>query len=291
MSQLKFFSSLVQIRRLPFYLIVLTCIEVLAFGQRGRGPVASSIGGAGVASNDAMEAAYFNPAAIANAQTNYLSLHLVQEDRESTEYKDWGVYAVDAGRESFIKGGLAYQKEEFSSDSSRLSKSKWEISGAKYRKQGFAMGASFTKQVLRDLNLETEKVDYNLDLGFLYNKNDQWSFGALFENVFTGKDERQESLMTLGLVYRLGDRLRYLLDTNKVLSTNTQWNYGFGLELKATDSAFWRLGYLGNKDESRNYYTGGFSWRGPRLGIHYAFQNAVSKTADSMHSLDFSLFF
>ena len=121
MSQLKFFSSLVQIRRLPFYLIVLTCIEVLAFGQRGRGPVASSIGGAGVASNDAMEAAYFNPAAIANAQTNYLSLHLVQEDRESTEYKDWGVYAVDAGRESFIKGGLAYQKEEFSSDSSRLS--------------------------------------------------------------------------------------------------------------------------------------------------------------------------
>ena len=291
MVQLSFFSFTNFVRRLPFYLIVLVCIEVSAFGQRGRGPVASSLGGAGVASLQAVEGAFFNPAAIASAENNHVSIHGSQEELNGVDYKDWGFYAIDSGSGSIAKGAFSYQKSEQDGPGLRSSTSRWEISGAKYLIPGLALGTAFTKQTDRDLINETEKVEYNLDLGALYNFDPSLSAGLLLENAFTGKDDRQQPLFTAGMEYRLGSVFRYLAETNKVFKADSQWNYAVGVELKATDSTSYRLGYLGDKENNRNYYTGGFSWQGPRLGIYYAFQSGVGDSAETLHSLDFRVFF
>ena len=134
-----------------FYQFLFLCVGVSLQANLNHGPVASSLGGAGVASMSDVQGVFMNPASIANAQMNHLILNLQTQETQGEEAGDWSVLAVDAGRESFIKGGFSYVKREISSNSSRLTKSRWELAGAKYATAGLGIGVSLTKEKTHNL--------------------------------------------------------------------------------------------------------------------------------------------
>lgn len=249
------------------------------------------MGGTGVASLRPMDAAYYNPAGIANAQKNHAALQSVAASEAATEVDGGGIYILDAGNESITKGGFSYQRQFETGPAQRKSQARWELSAAKYIKPGLAMGVAFTKQRVSDLLLSRDFVDYNLELGWLYNPIWEWGFGLLLEDVFTGKEGRQQPMASLGLEYR-SKLLRLSFDSSRLLSAGAGvWDYGLGFELSANEEIQWRLGYLSQARSKQHFYTAGLSWQGPRLGLYYAFQSQVGVSANVLHSLDLRLFF
>lgn len=274
-------------------MFVATCIAVSVPAWANLGPVASSLGGAGVAAMSPVEASYYNPASISNAEHNHALLGFTQKEIDGVDFENFNVQAVDAGRDTMIKGAFSYHRQEITSVSSRKTVSKWELSGAKYASPGATYGISLTKQITQDHKLEKEWVDYNMDWGAVHNLSPSWGVGYLIEDMFSGKEDRQLRKTTIGAEYRLAGKFRYLLDLSfqDQMNPDRNWIAAMGIELRVSDSFDWRFGYRSDDLEGSNYYTAGFSWQGPRLGIYYAFQNNTAKSAESIHILDLRVFF
>lgn len=269
------------------------CIGVSPVLQANLGPVASSMGGASVASMDPVSATYLNPASLVNAKLNHLLIGHTNKEISGVKSNNFNIQAIDAGQDSTNKGSFSYQKNEISSLSSRFTLSKFELSGAKYSRPGVAYGLSITKQIIKDHKLDKEFVDFNLDFGSVHNLTKKWGLGYLIEDIFSGKETRQIRKTTIGGVYRLGTSYRYMLDLSfqDQYNPDRKWVTALGLELSVSESFKWRFGYRSDDLNSSNYYTMGLSWQGPRLGFYYAFQNNTTKSAESIHILDLRVFF
>jgi opacity protein-like surface antigen len=242
---------------------------------------------------DPVEGSYLNPAAVANTKTNHLTLSNTKSEINSTEQNNFHIGMIDGGQGSISKGAFSYSKRELSSDSIRQSFSRFELSVAKYARAGTSYGLSFTKEILRDLRNNKEFVDYNADFGGIYNHNPQWSFGFLVTDIFTGRSTGQKRNTSLGLNYRAPKWFSYYLDLSYQDEDNPdkEWVSALGLEITTTERVKWRLGYRVDDLNDGNFYSIGFSWGGPRLGIYYAFQNHTKISAESMHILDLRVFF
>jgi hypothetical protein len=273
-----------------FFLFLLSSLTANA--QFYTGPRAAAMGGAGRASIETSESAFLNPALLAHADHNYLSLFKDSETREPKYDTDqWGLSVVDAGADTGIPGSFSYSHKNIATASGNEVRAKdYELSLARRWNQAWAFGMTLYRQQWNDTENLTE---HGLHLGAIYYPTPFFGLGAvIYQAVKTG-DLKTPAVYALGSHYVVGNILKLSADVRYVdeLNPDKKWDFMGGAAIPIGDEFYLRGGYEWISLEKRQFYSAGFSWDGPRLNIAYAYQNNPSSGGERMHNLDLSVFF
>lgn len=267
-------------------------LSLSAQAQFYTGPRAASMGGAGRASIETSESTFLNPALLAHADHNYLSLFKNSETRDPKYDTDqWGISIVDSGADTGIPGAFSYtHKNTMQVSNSEIQAKEYNLSLARRWNQAWAFGMTIYRQESNDIEDLTE---HGLHLGAIYYPTPFFGLGAvIYQAVKTG-DLKTPAVYALGSHYVVGRILKLSGDIRYVDQNNPdkKWDVMGGIALPLGDQFYLRGGYEWISLEKRQFYTTGFSWDGPRLNIAYAYQNNPSSGGERMHNLDLSVFF
>ncbi|MFK8137498.1 MAG: hypothetical protein AB8E15_03970 [Bdellovibrionales bacterium] len=282
-----------------FHVSVFVSMIFIGFDSNAQfqtGAIAASMGGAGRAFIDPVEAGSLNPAMIAEVKINHFGLLFNTGDNDSDQDETlWGITLVDAGLDKSTPGSFSYFKRSVrESDSTNTTGEQFMFSFGKYMRPGFAFGFSGKKLVtIVENSGSVEFVDYNLDLGFLLNLTQNMSFGLVFYDVFTGREGRQNQTIAFGSHYHARPFFRFVGDIVYLMENNADNKVEIqaGAQIIIRDSMHWAVGYRADGLSSRNFYTSGLGWKGPRLQFYYTFEANTETSAEKTHSLDMRVFF
>ena len=264
-----------------------------AYAQFFSGPVSAATGGAGRAGLEPAESSYLNPAAIAAASKNYLNFFYADQNFSSQNtYNQSGVIIVDAGVESFSPGAVSISLKDTYVNGQEIREKNYEVSFGKAWSKVLAFGVSFRRHEQTE-NSE-DYADHNISWGAMYSPWIDFGLAVGMYNTIVGGEGRTPRQVYVGTHYYWRPYMRLLLDYVSDWVPENEQNKGktmLGVEIPIGDQLAFRFGQQWNDIEDRNFYTLGLGWKGPRLGFNYVYQNNPNNGAETLHSLDFKLFF
>lgn len=272
--------------RLFLFVCNLITLQSLAYTPVG-GTVSRGAGNTGVASVEAGDMIYLNPALIAHLRGFHFD---VDYNRMKTEANDkvqtqWGVTLLENTDLSLFPSSFAYR-------SSRDLK-ETRLAVGNFIMQTFTMGIGLNYQHL----ILDDKHYYQtgFDLGFVYTATDHLGLGVAFYNAgFQGKNipaaVKLSPAASLGLNYIYEQFVRFRAEA--LFRDDEDEPVGkFGLESFLSSWVALRLGYMSdsNVKPQQNIYTAGIGFLGPRFHINYAYQVDSKESSNNTHSIDFNL--
>lgn len=281
--------------RILFYFLFCICVGKSSFAQLHLGPASSAKGGAGRASMDVVEAPFLNPAILALLEKNYLSMFYgLGSSTESNPMEGQvGLVMLDASKDTIAPGSFSYVRDYAQLNGEDNKINQYALSMGKFVSDGFAIGLSVIRQEMEAIGIGNKYADHNINFGALYNFNPMFSLSLTSYNLFQANRDRMPLIWAVGSRWQPQKFMSLYLDWE--VQSNSENTFKpktmFGLEFDWGMGLAWRAGYQWDQLKDRNFYTLGLSWIGPRLSLNYAYQNLQEYDAESLHSVDFRVFF
>ncbi len=205
------------------------------------------------------------------------------------------VNIVDNSDGVFVPGSLGYiQRSTHYSGQHSVSRKAWNLSVGSFFMPMLAGGLS-----LHHVNMESNGesyTDFNATMGVIWNPHPDWGFGLALYQVFGGNRKipsyfREPQKLTLGATHVVSEYLRLRLDVASVLEDNPENKLQImgGFESFLTSYFVMRVGWKADEFASRDTFTAGFSFLGPRFTLDYAYQNTFADSSQgALHSVDLS---
>lgn len=268
-----------------------------AFAQLFTGPVASGVGGAGVASVEVAESTFLNPATLAHAPTFVGGLFYQDGWSEGINHQtQLAVNLIDNSEGVIVPGSFAFVQERKNYPGlESVNAKKWNVSFGNFIVPQLAMGFSIH---YLEMETPTKKFDQlNMTSGILWNPHPDWGFGIVYYNLFTPSEKtplyfRDLKKITLGATFIASEFLHFRLDFSQLLQENLDKKLQIkgGMESFLSRYIVLRLGWRTDQLLERDSLTAGLSFIGPRFTLDYGYQK--SQNADergALHSVDMTL--
>lgn len=262
-----------------------------------KGPVSSSLGGAGRAGMDSAESAFLNPALIPLLKSyeinGYYRDGYVDEGQHS---QSWGVGASDNSADVLIPGALHYMRLRETGRSARPAEGElWHIAVGKIAFENFSFGLSGYR-LKYDLDGGTSSTQWNASVGALWMLSQELGVGYVLDNLANAGSDvplglREDVKQSIAGMMGIADVARLRADISRRERNNPGHDviYGVGLESMSSEFVLVRLGYKKDDERDQTFYTAGIGFNGPRLKIDYTFEKNAERTSGALHSVDLRL--
>lgn len=266
-----------------------------SFAKAYVGSVSAATGEAGIATVEASENPFGNPAGLAYVKGYYFTAGFGTQTKSAVgNTQELAVSLTDNMKETLVPTSFSYVQQNMNPElGSPTLRRDFRLSFGNFIRPGFSFGLAIvhdTDQLITDKYEQT-----NVQAGVLVAPSSDLGFGAVFENLIpTNKD--------LPEVYRL----------KQTTSVGASWNYkrlfrfrsdlisapgnsfgkptlAGGMESYLNRWLVMRLGFQRNAEQEANLFTGGVGFIGPKFGFHYAYQNSPQKEALTRHSVDLAV--
>lgn len=250
--------------------------------------ISSGAGGTGRSSVEPGDVHFLNPAMQVHLQGRRLFFSNLQT-KDQTEFV---AVLSDNTRESLVPGSLGFWQKTAGKGADQIKEKDLSFSLAEFGGQRWAMGIAAHM-------IETELSDKSYrqntaDIGFAYNPNPQWGFGAVFYNVYESENIpkaflRQGSL-GLGATYIHQKFARYRLD----FVSGSRYRLDEGKILGGVESYFnewlvFRLGAGASFKGQEGLWSAGFGFDGPVFKLQYAYQDPQNVQKEGIHLVDLTI--
>lgn len=222
---------------------------------------------------------YLNPASL---------VHLRGHQFYTSYNKDeFMVSLSDNTPESIIPGAIGYLER------------KTMALGQEVKQQGFSLAlAQFVVDHLtfgitghhynHRLAVAGDYQQNNADLGMLYTVTPSFGLGLSVYNVFGERNDVPEEIRfkttaAAGLNYIYKEFIRLRADVTSKSA------YMGGVESYMTKWTIFRFGYSNDTDKSRELWTVGAGFDGPKFALNYAYQGNPKVSGDYRHSVDLQI--
>ncbi len=280
------------------WIVSINCTCFLAEAQYFTGPVASGVGGAGVASTEVIETSFLNPAILPHAEEFTSGVFY----RDGWDYglfptTDLAINLVDNSKGILIPGSIGYvqRRRNFPQALGAVDEKFWHVAIGDFVAEHISMGLSVFQ-----LESATDTAHYqqlNGTLGMMWNPTPEFAIGLVFQNLTHAPAKVPDEVAlhtqsTLGFSFIASDFLRFRLDLAKQVRDNpkNKLDIKAGIETYLTGFLVFRLGWNSNQLLRIDQLSVGSSFVGPRFSLDYAYLNSQDDSGrGGMHSVDLSV--
>lgn len=280
---------------------IFTCfILVFTFAAEAevfKGPISSSMGGAGRAGMNSSESAFLNPALVPILSSYEINGYYRDGYVDSGQHSQaWGVGAADNGPEVAVPGALHYIRTRETGRSIRPADGElWHAAIGRLVYEKFAFGLSGYR-LKYDLDRGPSTTQWNYSLGGLWMFSRELGIAYVIDNLAKpGSDVplglRQDMKQSLGGMVSVADIARVRADISRRERNNPDKKmiYMVGLESMSSEFILIRLGYKKDDENDRNVWTAGIGFNGPRLKVDYSIEKNQERSSGALHSVDLRL--
>jgi hypothetical protein len=275
------------------YRIILAILFLCSEAQAQVGSTADSLGGAGIASVQAVESGYLNPASLSQLKAYYVGGQYFRKNQAGNDNLDQFTLTVtDGGADSLFPGALIIRQRNFNVAGQTVKEQVYHIGVAVPLSKTFALGFSGYLQ-RTNLPIGSDYNQTNMDASAYWKMSDQLSFGFIAKGLFGSKQVAfaQSQVLPssgLGVQYTVIDILRLRADATYQYEQNStdHFTQSVGAEFLLREDFILRAGYKADDIKGEGYYTAGLGWNGPRLKAGYAYQNETRNHIGSTHTID-----
>lgn len=227
---------------------------------------------------EAGDATYLNPASLVHLRGRYLWSSFGDDEL--------AISLSDNTRETLIPAALAYIKQKDKISLGELDQHGFSMSLSEFvfDKISFGLTGHYLEQKLPNRSYR----QINGDLGLMYTPKAHIGLALVAYNVFGPKNDipkelRREFYVGAGFNYIYKNIARFRADAT------SESVYMIGIETYATDFLITRFGYQNDIIDKRELLTAGLGFKGPRFGVHYAYQGNQQSSGDYRHSVDLEI--
>ncbi len=276
-------------------LILFIVLSQNSFAQFYTGPIATAMGGAGRASASPGEAAFLNPATLAELKNYYGSLGA-----------SWGDHPVDGGLSQFsalladgtpdkaFPGQFSYSQKRIALPNGlTTTQQDFQLGLAFAPSDSFAFGLSVHRLMYTD-NQGRSNAQNNLNFGSLYSPLKSLSFAFVAYDFLGGDDSVAQAYQTvptlaIGTEYDYESVFSFRADFvrpdkfNDGQKINTQ----LGAETTFRNDFAARVGWQWREVQfEEKLISAGIGYKGPKLSLDYTFQKDVVANSGGRHFVD-----
>lgn len=273
---------------------------LLLFGNLSQAYVSAlsrGTAGSGRAALEPNDIPYLNPAVIAFTPGYLLATgfsHVSRSEQRLPDQDEFSVQLSDNMPDTVVPSALAYsQKKDLATEINWTQREiRLALGNVLYGRSALGVGINYRQE--RDVVASHQGAA--LTMGALFGLNDRLGLAIVAENLLPfldedGLRERFSPLTGLGASYNFSRTLRGRLDLTS--ESNNSWarpTVAMGIENFWNRWLLFQLGAARNGEKKENTWSSGLGFRGPKFGIHYAFQSVSGQNyADARHSVDLAL--
>lgn len=279
-------------------MLKMTFISLLlcsSFAKAYVGSVSAATGEAGIATVEASENPFGNPAGLGFVKGYYFTAGFGAQTKSSVgSSQELAVSLTDNMKDTLVPTSFSYVQQNVTPElGSAALRRDFRLSFGNFIRPGFGFGLA----IVHDADqLETNKyAQTNVQVGFLVAPNSDLGLAALLENVVpTDKDipesYRLKQTTALGASWNFKRLFRFRSDVTSAPGNSFgKPTFAAGMESYLNRWMVIRLGFQKNTELEANLFTGGVGFIGPKFGFHYAYQNSPQKEALTRHSVDLAV--
>lgn len=259
------------------FLLVYLSVNV-AVAQVYNSSISSATAGTGRATVEAGDAAFLNPASLVHLRGRYLWSSFADDEL--------AISLSDNTPETAIPAALSYVKQSSKMTLGDLDQHNFSMSLSEFviDKISFGVTGHYLEQKLPNSSYR----QINGDLGLMYTPRPHIGLALVAYNIFGEKNDipkelRKKFHLGAGFNYIYKNVARFRLDATSDSIFMT------GIETYATEFLITRFGYQNDIIDKRELLTAGLGFKGPRFGLHYAYQGSQQSSADYRHSVDLEI--
>jgi len=255
------------------------------------GSVSAGTANSGLASVEASETPFMNPAAVAHLNGYYFSTGYASLPSGSRQFS---LSLSDNMKQTVIPTSLSYvqtSKDEISGV--RNSSQAFRLSFGNFVTPAVAFGLGINHQQDRFLNGSYNQT--NLGLATMWTPTSTLGFAIFANNLLTPskstpQDVQQKGETILGASYKYRRFLRAKVDlATDSKNTMSKPTLAAGIEYYMNRWVVARLGAAQVYETESNLYAAGVGFVLPRFGLHYAYQNSPQIEESTRHSVDLAI--
>lgn len=257
--------------------------------------ISAGTGSAGIAAIEPLDTPFTNPAALAYQRGYFFGsgvAHLSSEELGDQEV--FSLALTDNMADTVVPASLGFLSTKRKKGEETWDRQDFRLAFGNliYRRSALGFGLSYRTSRSDDTSVD----QYNLHLGSIFAITKAFSVALVMENLFGAPsnlvdEEKLRPFMGLGLSYNYRAFLRYKLDL--ISGNDNNWNQptvALGIEYYLNRWMIARMGVARNNEFRYTLGSAGVGFKGPRFGIHYAFQNVQSASGtDPRHSVDLGI--
>ena len=259
------------------------------------GSVTAAAGGAGIATVEASENPFGNPAGLAFLTGYYFTAGFGAATQSSVgSNQDMAFSLTDNMKETIIPTSFSYAQNTIQPElGADVLRRDFRLSFGNFIRPGLAFGLAIIHD--NDVLDRTNYQQTNAQIGFLLAPTSSLGFAAVFDNLVSPNKDipdfyRFKQTSAFGASWNFRRLFRFRGDV--ISSSGNSFSkptVAVGMESYLNRWFVLRLGAQRNSEEEANLYTGGVGFIGPKFGFHYAYQNSPQKMALTRHSVDLAV--
>ena len=252
------------------------------------------MGGAGLASLQTTSVFFMNPALLPHGPEMGLGLFYTDGLPSASEHlTDLGASIIDNNPDAMFPGALGYVERRRSFDGGgNYNETYWNLSLGNFVADQFSVGVSVV-YLVTDFENGPSHTQWDGVIGMLFSPYKRLGFAAVAYHFVSQESKIPEAIelapkLALGLNYLATDYLEARLDLGKQTkyNSNNKWELHAGLRSHFNKFLSMALGFEADEFTDRKYYTGGFSFQGPRFQMDYALKISTKDSIGTLHSVD-----
>lgn len=284
-------------RHFIFSNLVISCgllISTTSFAYVGA--VSSATANTGVATVEASDAAFLNPASLGHMKGYYFYSGFGATKQNTTaNNQDLAFSLTDAMPDTVVPTSLGYVQNtrQFNGEADNSVSREFRLAFGNIFRKNLAFGLAVDYGNDRFLNQSYQQT--NLEAGFLWTPNANFGAGIQFKNLLKPDESipefvRFQQRTVAGISYNYRKFMRAKVDLSSTSNNSLKKpTLGVGLESYLNRWLVIRLGAGRDNEQAVDQYTGGLGFMGPKFALHYAYQSSPQNERLTRHSVDLAV--
>lgn len=278
-------------RQILVIILFYSSIATANINKMTIGNVSAATGSAGIATVEAGDSAFLNPATLVHLKGYQITTsHRSNSNRLGKSESQSLITITDNGYDAVVPASLAAIHREFYWNNSQVKAKGFRVALSNFLAPQVSMGLGINhaqSEVLGQRYLDT-----NVDFGFLYTPTPEIGLGLVAYNIIaidkvTPNLDLTEPAWGIGANYIYQGFIRVRLDLNSgPQQAPSKFTYQGGFESFLSEWFVVRIGAQRDDFKRENRITGGLGFMGPKFQVNYAYQMSPQDDSLASHGVD-----
>lgn len=272
-------------------LILYSSLANASFNKMTIGSVSAATGSAGIATVEAGDSAFLNPATLVHLKGYQITTSFKNSSDQTGQQLSQSLITItDNGYDAIVPASLAAIHRTFTYNGVEVKAKGVKVALSNFLAPQISMGLSISHW--QSEMLEQRYDNSNADFGLLFTPNAEIGLGLVGYNLIptaktTPNRQIEEPGWGLGANYIYQGFIRVRLDLlSGPQEAPAKYTYQGGFESFLSDWFVVRLGAQRDDFIGKNRITGGLGFNGPKFQINYAYQMSPQDDSLSAHGVD-----
>jgi hypothetical protein len=282
----------------PSLLLFIFFFSLSSFAQTVfRGPLASALGGTGLAGLGDVEGVFINPADVALMPDHVVGMYYRDGYLDDGQHRQtMGLGAGDPGPNVLFPGALHYLRLRDTGRSPHAADGElWHLAIGERIFESLALGISGYRLTYRTSGMK-QLVQWNGSIGLIWMYNKKYGLAYVLGNVARPGSNVPEGLredMYQGVgayaeAFEIAN-LRFDILRRETHNPDQRLVYMASFESMSGKFLVFRSGYRLDDQKNERFFTAGLGFNGPRLKVDYSVEKNLERTSGALHSVDLRL--